>query len=89
MSAGEHNHRQMDETIKTQTLEKLVENFVNKGYPEFKPVQHTTQVVSGINHKYKIQVGKNVYIHAKIHENTKGELSVLSVDEGKTLSDAL
>jgi len=64
----------------------------NKTFSTFEVVKFSKQVVAGMNYKLKIKVEDDKYIHAVVFKglpHTGGALSVTSVEEGKSLDDAL
>lgn len=67
----------------------IAEEKAGKTFTVFEPVQHSTQVVAGINHKLKIKVGDDEYIHVVVYEHFSGQRTVQSVATGKTLQDTL
>jgi len=75
-----------------ESVKQEIQSKSNRAFPTFEVVKYTTQVVAGTNYKLKIKVGEDKYIHAVVFQglpHTGGELSVSSIEEGKTLTDAL
>jgi len=75
-----------------QAVKEEIQSKCNRAFPTFEVVKFMKQVVAGMNYKLKIKVGEDKYIHAVVFKglpHTSGALSVTSVEEGKTLEDAL
>ncbi|CAI2385941.1 unnamed protein product [Moneuplotes crassus] len=68
----------------------LVEAKAGTEYASFEPVHYTTQVVAGTNYKAKVKVSDSEYIHILVFEGfSSAEPTVMSVESGKTLEEAL
>ena len=86
--------KEVDERSKTLAAGKKarVEEHTGKTYTMFEVVAVKTQVVAGTNHKMKIQVADEEYIHIIIFEplaHTQEPPSLTNVLEGKTRTDPL
>jgi len=49
----------------------------------------STQVVAGVNYFVKIDVGGGQYIHARIYKDLQQNLTLNSVQTGKSLGDPI
>ncbi len=75
-----------------EEVKPLVEAETNASYTVFEPVSYKTQVVAGLNYIVKVKVDGEEYIHVKIHKPLPcngTELSLMTVESGKTLECAL
>nr|AET79741.1 cysteine protease inhibitor [Acanthamoeba castellanii] len=66
-----------------------LENKAGRTFADLKPVSYATQVVAGINYFVKIAVAEGEYIHARIYRDLQRNVSVHSVQTGKSETDEL
>ncbi|KAK8799108.1 cystatin [Blastocystis sp. subtype 4] len=76
-------------------IEKMVADFkgevesrLNEQFTTFKPVEATHQVVAGMNYRVKVDIGDNKAIFLQFYDRF-GDVSLTSVETGKTLQDSL
>ena len=95
MQAGGYSTEQevtVDIQEPAEAAKAEIESKSNRAFPTFEVVKFSKQVVAGMNYKLKIKVGVDKYIHAVVFKglpHTGGALSVTSIEEGKSLDDAL
>ena len=65
-----------------------VEEHSNQSFPVFEAKAVRSQVVAGMNHKVKIHIGDNKFIHVKFYDRF-GDVSVSAVELDKTADDEL
>ena len=73
-------------------MKEKAEKALGETYGEFEAVKYTKQIVNGTNYNIKVKVGKEKYVHIKVHvplpaKNAPNELLEQSKD--KTLADPL
>mmetsp|Transcript_4517 Transcript_4517/g.7317 ORF Transcript_4517/g.7317 Transcript_4517/m.7317 type:complete len:100 (+) Transcript_4517:22-321(+) len=69
-----------------------IEKKAGKEFTVFEPVQVSTQTVAGTNYFFKILVGENEYIHARVFKDlphNNSAVSCHSVQLNKSLGDTL
>ena len=92
MIVGDHKHHEQvtEEACKiVMDMQTPLEKQCHKKFAKFVVLQHTTQVVNGINHKFKVQIGENECIHVKIHESHKGEYVITEFHPSMSMEDVL
>lgn len=67
---------------------EAIEAQAGEKYETFVAKLTKRQVVAGMNHRIKIHVGGDKYIHATLYDRF-GNVSLTSVETGKTEADAL
>lgn len=74
-----------------ELVQSQVEDKANQTFDQFIPVRYRSQVVAGLNYLIKVLVasGPDLFIHILINEDPTGELSVLGVAPGQSLSQPL
>ena len=73
-------------------MKEKAEKALGETYGEFEAVKYTKQIVNGTNYNIKVKVGKEKYVHIKVHvplpaKNAPNQLLEQSKD--KTLADPL
>ena len=73
-------------------MKEKAEKALGETYGEFEAVKYTKQIVNGTNYNIKVKVGKEKYVHIKVHvplpaKNAPNQL--LEQSKGKTLADPL
>ena len=73
-------------------MKEKAEKALGETYCEFEAVKYTKQIVNGTNYNIKVKVGKEKYVHIKVHvplpaKNAPNEL--LEQCKDKTLADPL
>lgn len=77
----------------TQTLldhqKGAIEAKAGRTFDSFLATKVAKQIVSGTNYKIKVSIGGSEYIHVVLYQQLSGEVTVTSVEVGKTEADAL
>ena len=90
MAGGSVNQPITQEDINLITsLKGEVERVAARTFDLFEVVAHKTQVVAGVNHKFKVKVGDSEHIHVKVFESLQGQQTVQTVEQGKTATCSL
>jgi len=66
-----------------------VEAKAGRTFDTYNPTEFATQVVAGTNFFFKIDVGNGEFVFARVFRDLQKNLSVHSVQTGKTASDDL
>ena len=66
-------------------LKPTIQDKTGKTYTTFQGVGYTTQVVNGLNYKFKVKVGDDDYVHVSAHRapSSEAEATLQGVEEGK------
>jgi len=70
-------------------VKSSIEQQAGQSFSTFNPVKVATQVVAGTNYFFKIDVGGGHYVHARVYRDLSRNLSVHSVQTGKSAGDPL
>uniref|UniRef100_T1JL77 Cystatin domain-containing protein n=1 Tax=Strigamia maritima TaxID=126957 RepID=T1JL77_STRMM len=74
-----------------KSVKDAVESKLNKTFSEFQATSFKSQVVAGVNYFIKVHVGAGEHLHLRVYKPLpgQGELSLHSVQEGKTGADEI
>ena len=73
-------------------MKEKAEKALGETYGEFEAVKYTKQIVNGTNYNIKVKVGKEKYVHIKVHvplPAKKAPNELLEQCKDKTLADPL
>eukprot|EP01123_Difflugia_compressa_P009879 TRINITY_DN3426_c0_g1_i1.p1 TRINITY_DN3426_c0_g1~~TRINITY_DN3426_c0_g1_i1.p1 ORF type:complete len:118 (-),score=18.66 TRINITY_DN3426_c0_g1_i1:45-398(-) len=90
ITGGWTEERLADIEVKNITLviRNDVETFLGQHFADFLPVKYISQVVSGVNYIVKVYVGSS-FLHVKIYRHWNDDITLLSLQNGKTYSDPI
>ncbi|KAM7459030.1 cystatin-B [Blastocystis sp. ATCC 50177/Nand II] len=90
MLCGGTTEAVVDERVKEVAMKMKgeVEKQANESFSTFEPVEAMTQVVAGTNYFIKVDVGNGKAVFMRVWDHF-GDLSLTSIQTGKTLGDKL
>jgi cystatin-A/B len=88
---GLSNVRPADEEINliVQSVKPEIESKAGRTFADLKPVSYSTQIVAGMNYFVKLASPDGSFIHVRIFRDLQRNVSVHSIQTGKTETDEL